>query len=388
MKKRRILLTCGKFISTLDLARKLHAAGHEVFVADTSKRHLCRFSNAVTKNYLIPSPRFETEASIGALVDIVKRENIDLLIPTYEETLYIAQYRDRFPCALFCSSFETLHNLHNKWLFIERQRLHGIPTPQTELVQHEDGLKDVTIDVPYALKACYSRSSSRVFCVKHPGEIPEINIEPHNPWIAQEWLHGEKLCTYSICRDGVVTAHLAYPVAFGRDNQYSLVYESVDRPDLLEWVQNLVAEENYTGQIGVDFIETPSGEIYAIECNPRSTISMELFTREQLIDALFGEPKEPHIAPLGKKIQVSFGMIGYGWRGRSFKTWAKTFFTTPDPIWTTKDLKCLLGIPSFFAASMIRAIKWRTSVIGAYSHDIDWDGEDFPQVALRVKNAS
>ena len=64
---KNFLLTGGRSVSTLDLARQLHAAGHKVFSADTTKMHPCCVSNSVAKNYAIPSPRFETPAFIEAL---------------------------------------------------------------------------------------------------------------------------------------------------------------------------------------------------------------------------------------------------------------------------------------------------------------------------------
>ena len=57
-----ILITGGRFFFALELARSFHRAGHRVFVADTSKVHLCAVSNCVERCFFIPSPRFQFAA--------------------------------------------------------------------------------------------------------------------------------------------------------------------------------------------------------------------------------------------------------------------------------------------------------------------------------------
>lgn len=63
----RILITGGRTPLALDLARHFHNAGHEIYVAETSKLHICRFSNTVTDSFVVPSPRFDSDEFINRI---------------------------------------------------------------------------------------------------------------------------------------------------------------------------------------------------------------------------------------------------------------------------------------------------------------------------------
>ena len=97
MSKKNILITAGRSWVTLDLARQLEQAGHKIYIADTSSSHVCRFSNATEKCFVVPSPRFEPAKFIDTLVDIVEKNKIDFLLPICEEIFYISKSLDRFP---------------------------------------------------------------------------------------------------------------------------------------------------------------------------------------------------------------------------------------------------------------------------------------------------
>lgn len=255
MTSKKFLLTGARSIATLDLARQLKDSGHEVFSADTIKWHFCNFSNAVKKNFVVPSPRLNTEAFIDALVKIVEKEKIDFLIPTYEEILYTSQSMHKFPksCQVFSSSFDTLKNLHNKWFFYKKLISYGFDAPETDLIKDHADLQKLSFKGPYALKASYSRSSQRMFKVEPNSQLPQIEIKKGNPWIAQKWLSGKKFCTYSICHNGKVIAHTTYPVQFAIDGNSCMNFKSVEHQGILDWIQKFVGLENFTGQVGFDF---------------------------------------------------------------------------------------------------------------------------------------
>jgi len=119
---KNILLTGGRAPATLELARLFHAAGHRVFVAESLPWHLCRGSRAVAKNFRVPPPNQNPTGFINELVSIIKKEQIDWLIPTCEETFYVAMGRDRLQqfCPVFSTDIDQLKTLHSKWEFIQQ----------------------------------------------------------------------------------------------------------------------------------------------------------------------------------------------------------------------------------------------------------------------------
>lgn len=373
---RKILLTGGRSLFCLDVARRFHEMGHEIFIAETSPYHVCRPSNAVKKNFIVPSPRFHSEGFINALVEICKNEKIDLVIPTFEEIFCLSKGLHRFPksCTVFCENYETLDKLHNKWLFNQKIQGLGFKAPRSYLVHTQEELDRAPLDVPYILKPSYSRAALKVQKVSAPTP-PKVKIDPHNPLVAQEYLHGKKYCTYSIAHQGKLTAHTVYPQDFSLDDHACLNFVAIDHPAIKEWIQTFVEKEKFTGQIAFDFIETSEGDLYAIECNPRGTHGLNLFQKgDKLPEAFFSN--EPYVTPsLGYSKQLSWGMLLYGWKNRNFFDFLRKWLQVPDVIFSKKDLKPFLFQPLLFIVYFYRSFKLRERLPAMFTFDIDWNGE-------------
>ncbi len=379
---KNILITSGRSPITLDMARKFSAAGHKVFVTETSRFHLCTFSNSVEKTFVVPSPRFKPISFIEALLDIVESEKIDFLIPNWEEILNISLNLERFPksCEIFCSSFELIHTLHNKSLFIERLKSLGLKTPKTVLVRNQEDLESLSFGTPYVLKPCYSRASQKIRKISPPQLPLDLDFEPHNPWVAQEWLEGEKFCTYTICHKGEINAHGIYPVEYAIDGNSCVTFKSIEHEGIYRWISFFVKSQNFTGQVGFDFIVTKDGSIYAIECNPRSTSGAHLFAKEDHIDKAFlNTTKEPIFPPLGQSKQLAAGMLMYGWKTLPPKTSGFSYLwkliTSKDVIFELKDLAPFLSQPFLGIKYMLASKKSQNTMHSTFYGDLDWNGE-------------
>lgn len=382
MPTQNILLTAARSPVTLEIARLLHSAGHRIFVADTTKLNTSRFSNSVEKTFLIPSPRFHPQEFLESLVSIAKAEKINFIIPVYEEILLLAKGRHYFPetCQIFCSSFDLLIELHNKWLFQKKLEQFGIETTKTVLIKDKNDLENLDFTKPLALKACYSRASLNLKKITKKSEIADIHIEPHNPWIAQEWLEGEKFCTYSICQNGHLRAHATYPVKYAIDGNSCLIFESIHHPKIFKWIENFVAKIGFTGQIAFDFIQTAQQKIYAIECNPRATSGIHLFKEEDHIDRAFlNIGSEVILANEGVQKQILHGMLMYGWRKTSFpcnsaKHFLKHLFSIQDVVFSAKDPMPFLASPLIFKEIWDTSRKYNITIPAAFTFDYEWNG--------------
>src|SRR4051794_1320298 len=115
----RILLTGGRAPATLELARIFHAAGHQLFMAESVRCHLARPSRAIVRNYLVPPPNQAPNQYIEALRSIICHEGIDLLLPTCKEIFWIAKGSAALTdyCIVFAEEIERLRPLHHKGFF-------------------------------------------------------------------------------------------------------------------------------------------------------------------------------------------------------------------------------------------------------------------------------
>lgn len=378
--KRRTLLTGARSPTALEIARHFHLEGHEVFAVDTRYYHVCRVSNVVEKSFMIPIPGRDPNLFIQSLLAIVEEEHIDLVIPIWEEVLHISKELDRFrnSCDVFCSPFEIMHKLHNKYLFQEELSRLKIVSPKTTLVRTLEDVEKVDIGGPYALKACYSRGSRAVFKVSQ-GKAPAIQIKANNPWIAQEWIDGERYCSYSICHEGIVRAHAAYPVQYTMPDKNSCVaFEAYHHPEILAWVQRFVDGVKYTGQIAFDFIERKDGQLFAIECNPRATSGVHLFQPDDRLSLAFTNETSVLIqAKPGYSKQIITGMVLYGWRlgfaEHRFWKYVKKTFTTKDVTFSWKDLKPFLLQPFIFLSYWITSRRKHSTIPKTFTDDFDWN---------------
>lgn len=384
---KRILITFGRSFLALQLARQLSGVGHTVFVADSLRLHVSRFSNAVRKSYKVPAPRFSRQEYIHALIQIIKKEKIDLLIPIYEEISYIASSLDQFPdsCQVFAPPFPLFNELHNKWLFQKKLQHLGIETLGISLIKSPKDLQNLDFSSAYALKSCYSRASQRVIKVQSPHHLPSLPHDTHNPWVAQEWATGDRFCTYAVCHEGKVKAHSIYPVGFAIDGNSCLVFEAIDHPKILHWTQHFVGKSNFTGQIAFDFIETAEKKLYAIECNPRATSGLLLFSSEDRLDKALlnmdAKAVPQLITPkLKAKRQIAMGMLLYGWKKSALpqnntSKFLSALFSTKDVIFSRWDMKPFLLEPLIFAGIVKTSRKYGVSIPDAFIHDHEWNGE-------------
>jgi len=383
--KKNILLTSGRASVTLHLARLFEKAGHTVFVAESMKYHICLYSNAVKKNFIIPSPRFNKDEYIRALIDIIQREKIDLLIPTCEEVFYISEKIDELSdyCKVFTDKSDKLKNLHNKHQFITGIENCKIKAPETLLINSQEELNRQLTFTEFqkaVIKPVYSRFSAKIKIIsKFDKNIPDIDISEKNPWILQEFIEGSQFCTYSIVQNGNINAHTAYPTTFTAGIGSSIAFKNKDYPEVFTWISEYVKKINYTGQIAFDFIETPGKKVYVIECNPRATSGIHLFDEINLTEAFFENPKEIITPNKLAKVMILLAMLTYGLASinscSKLLRWIKTFFSSKDIVFKISDP--LPFVHQFFILGILGFIglKNKIKITEVSTMDIEWNGE-------------
>lgn len=339
---------------------------------------MCRFSNAVDARYRIPSPRFQKAAYIQALLKIIQESRVDFLIPTWEDVLYISAHLDQLSehCEVFASAFELIHRLHNKWLFNNLARTLGFDTPVSHLIDAPRLLQRLDRSRDWVIKPCYSRATQGIHFLHQQEPLPTIEVNSKQPWIAQEKLVGRSYCSYSICRNGVVRAHTCYPVNYTVDGSSCLLYEAIKHSPIKQWVERFVALSGYTGQIAFDFIESDDGRLCAIECNPRGTCGLHLFSDSPTAaEAFIGSTLQAKVLEpaIGSQRQLLAGMLLYARRNLSF-SFVKTVLSTPDVLFSKKDILPTLMQPVLLLKFLKDAYQYRVSLPDAYTHDLDWNG--------------
>lgn len=341
MSIKTVLLTGGRAPVTLDLARALAKLGCRVVTADTYAPTLCHFSRAVDKAFKVRKP---TEDRAGFLADLEKirqEEQVDLIIPLCEETLFVAHLE-----GVFSMGPELLEQLHNKKRFAALLKDFSIQAPpETEAVEKK---------VLY--KRIFSRSGVGIVIKEAGEERPTLP----SGYLAQEFIEGRALCSYSVAREGKVVAHTSYEGLQTMEMGASLALKSCSHAAIEQFVHEFAKAFSYTGQISFDFIENKQS-IYCIECNPRATSGLHLFNGDPTFARAFledGKLVRPKPGVIKRDLLISVAQRRWPiWRGSS-------------PIWSWHDPLPYLALPLL----SLRLFKHK-SFAEFMSTDIEFNGE-------------
>ncbi len=355
---KRILITGGKMTKALQLARCFHAAGHTVFLVETHKYWLSghRFSNAVQGFYTVPAPKKDKEGFCQGLLDIVKRENIDVFIPVTSpvESYYCSLAKPLlFPhCEVIHFDSNMTEILDNKFSFIDQARQLGLSVPKSFLITKPEQVLEfdfATDGSQYILKSILYDSVYRLDLTKLPMNsyteleefVKKLPISEEQPWIMQEFIHGQEYCTHSTLRKGKIRLHCC-----SKSSPFQVNYQQVENPEILVWVQTFVQALNLTGQVSFDFIQTPEGKVYPLECNPRIHSAITLFYNHPgVAEAYLTDSKnedEPPMTPL-ENSKPTYWLYHELWRFtevnsvEKFQAWIRTFTQGTDAIFKLND---------------------------------------------------
>ncbi|MGW6485767.1 hypothetical protein [Streptomyces sp. NPDC055056] len=304
---RTVLLSGGKMTKALQLARCFSAAGHRVILAESAKYRLTghRFSRAVDRFHTLPPPHHP--AYTDALVDIVRREGVDVYVPVCSpaSSRYDALALPALSpyCEVLHGDEDTIDMLDDKSRFAERAVAAGLLVPDTHRVNSPREVEEFDFaarGVPYILKSIAYDPVNRLDLTPLPRPTPEQTaafarskpITADNPWILQALVSGREYCTHGTMRDGRVQVWCCC-----ESSPSQLNYAAADKPEIEAWVTAFADALKLTGQFSFDFMETDDGELYAIECNPRTHSAITLFHNRPDLAYAYLDAEGPVVRP-------------------------------------------------------------------------------------------
>jgi predicted ATP-grasp superfamily ATP-dependent carboligase len=267
---------------------KIHAAGHRVVLIESESYWLTahRFSRAVDRFYTVPRP--ESPGYADALLRIVKREGVDVYVPVCSpvaslyDSLAVPQL-SRY-CEVIHVGPESIRDLDDKYAFAQVATSLGLRVPKSVLVTDPRDVLDFDFASerrPFILKSIAYDSIRRLDLTQLPRPtfaeteafVRSLPISPENPWVMQEFIAGAEYCTHGTLRAGELRVHCCC-----RSSASQLNYENEDKPEIERWVRRFGRALGLTGQASIDFIEADDdGQIYAIECNPRTHSAITMY---------------------------------------------------------------------------------------------------------------
>ncbi|KAF7197290.1 hypothetical protein HII31_01341 [Pseudocercospora fuligena] len=339
---RTILVTGVGMTKGLFLARQFYIAGHRVIGADFETSGIPspgRFSYSSDKFYGLqkPSPKVGGSAPyIQGLLDVILKEKVDIWVScsgvasAVEDGEAKEIVEKRTKCRAIQFDVTDTQTLHEKNTFIERTEEIGLNVPETHTITNRAAVEEALRNAPpgrtYLLKTIGMDDANRggvLLPKKSDSETSaslsniEKSISKENPWIMQQFVHGEEFCTHSLIVRGKVKAFLACPSSELLMHYAALPADSALSKAMLKFTDTYAAKsgKDFTGHLSFDFLvedTTPTIPekivLYPIECNPRAHTAVCLFSgTPELVDGyldLLDESTDNKMKPIVTPIRT------------------------------------------------------------------------------------
>lgn len=369
-----ILVTGVGMAKGLRIARAFYAAGHNVIGADFEPDGVPvngRFSKALDRFYRLNKPDQEHGAAvyISELVDVVKREKVDLWVScsgvasAIEDGQAMEVLKKKTDCKCIQFDVMTTATLHEKDTFIEYTEKLDLPIPETHQVTSRDAVHNIIHrsqgKKSYIMKPIgmddVSRDSILTILPRRTqsltySHVSALAINKTQPWVVQQYINGKEYCTHAIVVNGVVKLFVACPSAELLMHYEALPDDSSLSQSMLSFTQNFASRSgpDFTGHLSFDFLvqETASERgveqrILPIECNPRAHTAVVLFEGQNASD----EMVEAYLSVLQQANEISHKLTNGGSPEEEAEYVGRPRNNTPGFYWVGHDLIALVFHP-------------------------------------------
>ncbi|MGD9755348.1 MAG: ATP-grasp domain-containing protein [Acidimicrobiia bacterium] len=290
-----ILVTDAGRGSAVSAIRSLHAAGHRVIAADSSRLSAGRWSRRCDGSFGYPDPIADPVAAGEALARIVDRAAVDVVLPVTDAVIQCLQ---RVGAALPPSTIvaaapaHQLEQVCRKDLTLALAERVGVPVPSTVTVASaaEARAAGDRLGWPVVVKPASSTVAAgaalrklEVRYAEGPDELQRLVGDIANvcPALLQEYCGGEGCGVEVLAHEGRIVAAFQHrrlrevPITGGAS---SLRESMALDPELLAHTEVLIKELEWTGLAMVEFKLTPRGP-RLMEINGRLWGSLPLAVR-------------------------------------------------------------------------------------------------------------
>src|ERR1700687_1405762 len=138
--KPKILLSEGSSLSSREAITALGLAGHRVELVSSDPMCLGRFSRFVTRMHRAPASGADPDGYLAAVLEIVKTDHIDALIPVHEQAYLFAAARKQLPARLgiALAYFEAFEQVQSKTRLATLLTQLKVTQPATEIIRSAD----------------------------------------------------------------------------------------------------------------------------------------------------------------------------------------------------------------------------------------------------------
>ncbi|MEM3378395.1 MAG: ATP-grasp domain-containing protein [Candidatus Bathyarchaeia archaeon] len=148
----KVLVTDASKGEALAVIRSLGKMGVEVTAGDSFCFNAGFLSRYCKRRILYPSPERSKKRFLKFMLELVRRENFDLIIPVTDFTVIpIAEYKEDFEkyVKVATPSYETALKAYDKANTVRIAAEHGIPHPKTFFIENVEHIRKILGEIKY-----------------------------------------------------------------------------------------------------------------------------------------------------------------------------------------------------------------------------------------------
>lgn len=375
----RILVTGSNLFFTARLIHDLGKQGVSVTAADSSWCSAGKWSRAVSRRITLPSLKTDPAGFLAGIREELKRQHYDLLLPTFEEALLLAEYQHELALLtkVMLPPFQTMYRLHDKRQLHRFCQQLRIPTPKTGTITGPEDLNAIAEDIgfPAVLKLPTSNNSvGRMFCNdarelrRHFDHLVALH-DSHTadlPFL-QKKIDGDLICTLGYSFRGAKLAEVAYRTGrmFPEAGGTTVHRQSIRHEEIERITDRIITHTKWSGFLGFDFlVERATGIPYLIDANVRANPAIQLgfmsgvdWSRV-ILDLVAG--REPQVQTALPGINVHNLLLDISWlieglmpRSGGWLQMPKRIREFLQPGWEVHSRGDLLGLGEFASVSAL-----------------------------------
>ncbi len=290
IQNRNVLITYGWVRSSYAAMRSFTDYGLKVYISDETKIGMCQFSRMCKFSGKYASPFLEPDFFINDIVNIIKKDNINFLLPSHDETEIFAQRIEDIPKNVIVpiATHSKIKIANDKYLSTRLAIDTGIDTPKTLDYQKKECLLNLLEDgKKYVIKLRKGNSSKGVFYSENKDKTYNLLLElcrsygvnEENLPVVQERIEGSGWGVSCLYWEGQRRAHFTHKrlkekISTGGT---STIRVSKSNPIIEEMAFAILDKLGWHGLAMVEFkFNESTKDAWFIEINPRLWGSIHL----------------------------------------------------------------------------------------------------------------
>jgi predicted ATP-grasp superfamily ATP-dependent carboligase len=300
MPKIRILFSEGSSLSARETLTALGLIGnYEIFICDPNPICLCRFTRFKVKFYQCPSINEGIDPYFNRIIELIKKEKIDVLIPNHEQSLLFSKRLNQLSgiVKIALPEFESYIQLFSKIRFFKLLGDLDIPYPETVFCNNIAEIRE-QIFFPCFLKSDYGTASKGVWKLDNCQELEsllETIPETQSEYLIQKCADGKMEVAYSLFERGnLISFHISQRIREGQ-NGSSCSKIGIERSVVEKHFRQIGKKLKWHGPLAIDyFYDDATNTAFYIDASPRLVEPLNSYFNgvnfpEQLINLSLGK---------------------------------------------------------------------------------------------------